>query len=565
VKRGLVGPLALVLLALGIGLRVLVAWHLAGRTGEWEADGFVRAWEGQAWGAWNRVRPPLTGWVLQSLVGSERSVFAVRLVCIGVSVAGLLAALWTASRLVRVLRAPPRAPRLAGCWLTGWWAVFPTLVSGACRPTPELLLGPLLTLLLGALVAWDERPHVGHALLVLVSATAALLAGGIVVAAVLVVGLAVYLLKLPRLRASLPVLLMIGGALAAAWLVQRGPDPSRPWQPDTAPALSLGALLDVPLAAEPDLVNADARAERWWRHTREGLEARGPLDVLRRYALRLTLDELGPARFDDWGLQDRGLSALPVGFADVFVRGGLLLFALATLTLVRRTTESSLPRAAVAVALLLLAPLLVVTACSPLALAPFDLPLLTLAAAGVAAADPGQAGLRWAAFFIGGALLLALPVAGYVSGRPPAEWVTKLGAREQQDEPALPGTPGRRLVAVLQGEGPVDAPRQLQAARLMRDPLAPFVRLAEASRAHALAASVLDPTAAPVLTQMVASHCENGDFEAAETLARSLLDASGAPTRDSDLLVDWVRQAQYDLRAAESRGPPPAPPLSPDR
>jgi len=559
--RGLIGPLAVLWIVVGIGLRLLVAWHLRELPAEWEADGFVRAWEGQPWGAWNRVRPPLTGWVLQALVGSGRSVWTVRLACLGVSVGGLLAALWAVSRLVRVLRAPPRSRRLAGAWLTGWWAVFPTLVSSACRPTPELLLGPLLALLLAGLVAWGEGPHVGNALWSLLAAAAAVLAGGIVVAAVLLVGLLVYLLQLPRLRASLPALLIVGGALGLAWFVQRGPDAQRPWQPDTAPALSIGALLDVPLVIEPDLVNADARAGRWWRAAGDGLQERGAVDVLMRYAQRLTLDMLGPARFDDWSLQDHGLSALPIGFADVFVRGGLLLFAVATLTLVRRTTEKSLPRAAVAVALLLLVPLLVVTACSPLALAPFDLPLLALAAAGVAAADPAQAGLRWGAFCLGGALLLVLAVAGYLSRRPPGDWVTTFGAREEHDEPHLPGTPGRRLVAVLQGDGPADAPHELLAARLLRSPVAPFVRLAEASRAHALAASRHDPFAAPVITQLVAAHCENGDFDAAETLARSLVDGNGAPTRDGELLVQWIRQAQHDLGAAETGGSP----LSPGR
>jgi len=534
----------LLALAVGVGLRAGVAWSQADHAAEWEADGFVRAWEALPFQGLNLVRPPLNGWVFHKLTSAAglESILAVRLAGVAVSVFALGCAMALVLALAGVTRAARRSRGFALAWMTGIWAVAPTLFVTAARPTGETLLGGLLCLLCAALVTWGR--HAGPLSWICVAATTCLvlLAGGVVMAAALAVGLLIYMAPVPRVGVALPMLLAVvvgfGGALWLGGGRPGGEDSVIPL--DSAPGYGLVAFVGRSVALDDrQPVDVDRRTHVVYRTAWAGAREEGVLGVATEFSRRLVLDQLSPRRFESFGSP-----TLAIGLFDVFLRGGMLLFAAATLSLLRRRGESSWPRAGVGVALLALLVLRVMSASNPYALAPIDLVLLAAAAAGVAGADPDRPAIRWLAFSVGGVMLGALGLGAGLADLPLSAWSTELTHEAKQ---------GRTLVERLEHGGPTDSEGHVVAAYLQMDPAAPFLRLPEAASAHAELALEQDPSSTLVLATLVKSHVENVRLEEAERLARTMLDASGELSAEGRLLVTWVHEVKNRRMAAADR------------
>jgi hypothetical protein len=536
--RRLVG-LSVLWLLLGLGLRVALAWARASGSSEWEADGFVLGWEGRGWADWNRMRPPLFAWVLRGGVVTFglQSVLAVRLLCVAVSLLCLLAAWELVLALAAWSRAPARRAVLALCWLTGCWALFPTLIVSATSPTPEAFVGGVLCLLVAALLRFRARPGPLRWSWLVVTGALALGVGGLLVALALVVALAVYLAPIPRLAVCLPLLLAAMLAGTAAWFAQRGPDASRPWLPDAAPAYALAALAEIPLHLDDtEPVDPDRRVRRVWSLASEELSARRGMDLAGALTNRLLVDHLSPRRFE--GLST--VPVLPVGLLDVFLRGGLLLFASATLALSRRSQVSAAPRAAAVAGLATLVLAQVVAGVGPFPLASFDWLLLAVGVGGLAGADPARPAPRWIAFTIGGLMMSALGLWAMASGRSPSPWTRQLTHMQSQ---------GRALVDTLADGGPRSAVGHVGAARLMMDPSAPFQRLPSAAVRHAQAALREAPLNEYVLRTVVEAEVANMRLENAEELVRTLVDSDGLQTRENRLLLGWIQHKRRQWRS----------------
>jgi hypothetical protein len=531
-------------LLVGIGLRVGVAWTSADHAAEWEADGFVRAWEELPFGGLNQMRPPLSGWVFHQIseLAALESILAVRLAGVGLSVISLVCAMMLTLALSGLTKAVRRSRGFALAWLTVVWAVLPTLFFSAPRPTGETLLGGVICLLCAALVVWGRRGGLLCWASLAAMTCVALLAGGVLLAAALGVGLLVYLVPVPRIGVALPVLLAFAlGGIGAAWVAGHRPGAERHFVPiDAAPAFAMAELTSTPIvldARQP--VDAALRTRAAYASAWTGARSAGPLGVASAASRRLVLDQLSPRRFDSLGSP-----MLPVGLLDVFLRGGLLLFAVATLSLTRRGSESSWPRGGVVVALLLLIFVGIMTASSPFAWAPVDLVLLAVAAAGVAGADPDRPAIRWLAFSIGGVMLGALGLGAGLASLSLSPWSTQLTHRAQQ---------GRQLVERLEHGGPVDADGHLTAAYLLMDHAAPFLRFPEAADRHVLAALELDPSSGLVLSALVKSEVENLRLDEAERLVETMLDSSGELSSEGRLLTAWVHDVRSRLLAASGR------------
>jgi hypothetical protein len=231
---------------------------------------------------------------------------------------------------------------------------------------------------------------------------------------------------------------------------------------------------------------------------------------------------------------------LPVGLLDVFLRGGLILFASATLALSRRSGASAAPRAAAVVSLGAVGAFVVLAGVGPFALASFDWVLLALGAGGLAGADPARPGPRWIAFTIGGLMMVALGLWALASGHSPSPWTRQLTHMQSQ---------GRSLVSVLTDGGPSSHAGHLQAAHLMMDPAAPFQRLPGAARRHAQAALVQAPTDDIALRFVIEAEVENMRLENAAELARTLVEPNGLPSPDNKVLIEWVQHKRRQWRA----------------
>jgi hypothetical protein len=374
------GPWLAGWLSLGLGLRVAAVLGLRSTAAEWEADGFVRAWEGWTWGAWSRVRPPGWDWLLAVLgrVCGRGDVLALRCGCVGLSVLSLACAWLFVCALVRRLGAP-REASVRGCtWLTAAWALCPTLLAASVRPLPETVLGGAACLVLAAVAS--PRPGAWLARFALLGAALTLfvLLGGLVSALALVAGLLVFLVPLPRLPVALGAVGAVALALVIGWRVQRGPDDSRRWEPDAAPAYGLAALLDAQIAPtgstpiDPDVRLAEVRTIALDR-----VQEAGPASVAAALGTRLLVDQSGPER-----LADVAALAWPGALLDALLRGAALLLALATLARLPRTPGAGATRAALAAGAAAWLLLGLAGAASPLALAPLDLVLVAAAAAG---------------------------------------------------------------------------------------------------------------------------------------------------------------------------------------
>ncbi len=524
----------LVWLVVGVVLRTGLARAGQDTFREWEADGFVRAWE-PADG--NLLRPAGFGWLLALLghIAGRGAALGLRLACLGVSLLSLMAG-WV---LVLMMA---RSTRLAqwsvwkGCaWLTAIWAISPTLVESGVRPIPELALGGTLCLLLAAVSAWGERPSVLRWLALTLALTAALLLGGVVVGVAVVAATLVYLAPVPRLPAALSVLLAVVVAGACAWQAQASANGGR-WSPDSAPAWSLVALTEAPLALDASLPIDPPRREAFV--LAQALREASELGALRLGALfgrRLVADQIGPAR-----LSGHGGAALSLAVLDAVLRGGALLFAVATLALVRRSQESSLPRAAIATGLLVFGLLAVGCATSPFALAPFDLLVAAVAAVGVAGSRPQGAGTRWLGFGLGGAMMASLVATAALTHQEPSGWSRRLVHETGQ---------GQALVAVLRDAGPSDARGHQLAALLLSDPAAPFQRLPVAARQHAEASVALAPDDSQALLALVRAELENLDFDRARALAGTLLGDDGRLTPQARVALGGIAELERRLRA----------------
>jgi len=529
-------------LLVGLGLRVALALAEAGSSREWEADGFVRAWEGWNWGEWNRMRPPGLAALLGALgrCPAVSDILGMRLASIGLSVATLACGWVLILALLPSLRVPVPS-RLAGCaWLTGIWALSPTLVEVGVRPLPETLLGGTVCLALAAAAAFSRRPGPVRTLLLALGICAMLLVGGLAAALAVVAGALTWLLPVPRFRIALPFVLACIAAFAGAWRVQAGPDLTRTFMPDGAPAWSLAALVESPMVLDTSLpVDPDRRTLHIYAQALGEARELGPLRLAGAFGRRCVLEQLGPARF-----ARHGSAALPVALLDALLRGGALFFALATLGLVRRSAEAACPRAAVCAGVACLALLCVVTACSPFALAPVDLVLAALAAAGVCGSQPAQARVRWTAFLVGGGLMASLVVSAALSGRQATVWLDRLKHETAQ---------GTRLVEALRAGGPTDLAGHLVAIPLLVDPAAPFQRLPEAGLRHAEAAVALAPDSRPAIVALIRGRMELLDVPGARALALTLVDDSGLPVPEARVTLDILATIEQRLREERLR------------
>jgi hypothetical protein len=329
--------------------------------------------------------------------------------------------------------------------------------------------------------------------------TLGLILGGLLLALAFGVGLLIYLLPVPRLSVLAPVLvaLVVAGGVAA--LVQRGPDAERPWRPDTEPLHALSALLEVAPPFPADIsIDPDVRTDQvWadsvdeWKHTSVAVFGSRLLD-------QLLIGRLGPSRFEDgpW-------PAWPTTLLDLFLRGGLMFFAVAVLGLLRPSAESAWPRAGVAVAVVAWGLLLVATGLGPHALAAVDLVLLGVAAAGAASSRPGGGRTRRLAFSVGGLMACTLAIAPATSGRPPLPWIAGLDHH---------GEPGRELVELLTGGGPSTVTDHVDVAqRLMRWDT-PSLRQPEAALRHGWQALELAPTDVEAGLVTIRALVENGQL-----------------------------------------------------
>ncbi|HEX5010801.1 MAG TPA: hypothetical protein VFY71_10390 [Planctomycetota bacterium] len=522
-------------LALGLGLRLAAALGLRSSSAEWEADGFVRAWEGWTWGAWSRVRPPGWDWLL-SLLGSacgRGDLLALRCASVGLSLASLGCAWLLVRALARRLGAPREAAQRGCTWLTAAWALGPTLVAGAARPLPETVLGGVACLVL-AVVA-SEQPSAWLPRFVLLGAALTLfvLLGGLVAALATVAGLLVFLVPLPRLPVALGAVGAVGLALAIGWRVQRGPDAGRRWEPDAAPAYGLAALLDAdvqPTGSTP--IDPDVRLAQVRTIALDQMREAGPAGVATALGRRLLVDQSGPER-----LVDVTALAWPAALLDALLRGAALLLALLTLARLPRTPGAGATRAGLAAGLAAWLVLALAGAASPLALAPFDLVLAAVAAAGLAARPPALRP-RWPWIVAAaGALAVLVALAGT---RPASDWSRHLGHGSRQ---------GGMLVGLLKDKGPTDTLAHLETLALLSDSGAPFLRLPEAALRHGEAAVQGAPDDQEVLLALARADVENLDFASARAVLSSLVDSEGQPLPKAAVALGTLQELERRVRA----------------
>lgn len=543
----------LLALVLGLGLRAAHGEALKSTVFEWEADGFISAFEGRGWDAINRVRAPGVGLAMDRLGQALEltEIIHVRWLCVGLSLLMLLAALDLALAASRITGMTRRSVGRTLAWGTTVWAVHPTLIRSAVSPTPELLLGGSLCLLLAGLARCRNGSWLLGLPFFALGAAAAVVIGGSVAAFALVLGLLVFLVPVPRLGPALAGILCIGLAVAVGVFVQRGPERlDREWIPDTAPAHSLLSLTNGPVLTPGEVqFHAEERELDTLHRALESVTTAPPLELGLALASRLANDELGPRRLaplllsvspepDD---ENRLSARRGLGLFDLFLRGGLLLFALAVLGIARvKEVQSSWPRAGIVVAGLVFLIVGAATAVGPLAMAPLDLVLIGAAAAGVAGADPGRPWTRRLAFMVGGTLLCTLLITGGVDDRPLDPWIENLSHREQE---------GQLLAQAMQHGGPASYSSELHACHLLGRAQAPFLRRPWLARAHALQATRLSPESDDAVVALVSAQAECRQYREAASLAESAYRSSPSGSEQSrrmELILDWVVKEQRD-------------------
>lgn len=540
-------------LAVGVAARLLWAWVLRDHVAEWESDGFVWAWEGRPFDTLNRMRPAGGPWLLGRLGDLLRvdSILQVRWMAVGLSIVAFLAAVDLAASLARLTGLTRRSGLLAASWMAWVWALDPTLVASSVAPVPETLVGAAACVFLAGLARRVPGPGLFGLLLAALGGAALVSTGGTPCALALLVGLLVFLIPVPRLLPALGAASLVAVALGVGWYVQRGPDAQRPFLPESGAVDSLLALTsaaDRPfsgLAASTDLrdrQDLDTLRERW---------AEEWPDVSLGVLERLATEQLGPARFTplaeallphqaDGRADPRSAGlVLPLGVFDLFLRGGMLLFALTVLGLTRREGGSGWPRAACGVGLLVWLVALTAGAIGPFAAAPFDLVLLGLAGAGVAGGDPSRPRTRRVAFVLGGVLLCTLFFTGGWGVRPLRTFTTDL-THVHGD--------GQLLVDVLKDGGPRDAPGHGRAATLLMEADAPLLRIPRAALRHATTSLELAPDAPGANEAYVRALVECGRYAEAARLAEELHTEAGSGDVRSKAFLSWVQDEQRRAR-----------------
>ncbi len=520
--------LAALALAVGLGLRMALAVSLGDDVAEWEADLWIPVLDGWIWGPVHRVRAPGAGWVfaeVAAFVGRD-SLLLLRAACVALATGAFVVALGSALVIARHTRAGLRQPGLAAAWACGVWAASPNLVLASVHPAPETVVGAAGCLALGALAARTGRWRAPAWLALVVGLSALAVAGGVVAASAIALGVLVYLLPVPRASAALPLLLAALLAAGAWWWAARGPDASRRWQIESAPVHSLADLLDAPLgAARHDALDADERTARLLDLVGSSFREASTLELLRALSRRVVVDLLGPDRF-----RDAPLPGLPLALLDDFLRGGMLLFAAATLALLARGAPSSWPRGGLVAALLALGLLSAATATGPGALAGFDLIVLCAASAGVAGSGRDGGRARRLGFAVGGLMLASLGASAWWSGQTSSDF---LRHRDQESGQ------GRQLVQALLQDSPA---AHLRAASLMLDAETRLLRQPDGALRHAELGSRALPDDEAAIGTMIQALVERQDFEAAEGLAETLLDDRGRPSPRGGLLRTWVAE-----------------------
>ncbi len=555
-------------IAVGLALRIGYASSAELPVGEWETDGFVTVWEGRPWGSLNRVRAPGLALLLTQLgeVLPVDSLRNVRLLAIGLSGLGFLAALLCAAALAAISGLSRRSMLRAASWMAWLWAVHPTLILSSVSPTPELITGSMACLMVAALAFARHRPGVLSSVLCALAGGAFVVAGGVLAAVALVVGVLVWLMPIPpfgRMLAGVTILVL---ALASGWAVQRGSDGERPWFPDTAWAYSWSAMVDHPGPHPNDIpTDADQRARLALSTAWDATTQSDGVWIGQTWLNRLAFQLMGPRRFEyvvqASGLgqvdlealeqQEPGASAVEassqalargrfgLGLFDVFLRGGLLLFALTVIGLVRKgAAPASWPRAGVVVGALTWLLLMAASAIGPAAMAPFDVLLLGVAGAGVAGADPKKAWTRRLAFAVGGVLLGTFLWTSGWRDEPLQPWLMSMEHRTAE---------GRSLTHLLEDGGPKTPDELFRAAHLMSVWNAPLLRLPEAAyeRASESWKSVMSTeTADQAVELLVRTLVECRLYADAARLADDYHMSLGVSDKRSELLLHWVQGEQ---------------------
>jgi len=561
-----VGTFMLLLLALvvGIALRVGFAHQLGPEVADWEADGFVTAWEGRPWGSLNRVRPVGSALVLTQLgrVLPVATVESVRLMSIGLSVLGLLAAMMCAASLGSITGLTRRSSLRAASWIACLWAVEPTLIRSAVSPAPELVMGTTACLLVAALAQLRRTPNVFTWLLACVGGAGFVLAGGLLSAVALSVGVVVYLIPVPRLKRALVILAGLAVVLGTGWFAQRGPDAERAWRPDVAWAYSAGSLMGAPKPHPNNIsTDGDRRASDLLDAVQQGVAVQQPLTVARTWLGRLAFDLLGPRRLEPLalaaGLPEDELQrpesvnvTFVLGLFELFLMGGLLLFSMTVVGLVGPgSAPACWPRAGVIVAVVAWLLLLTLGAVGPGALAPFVLLMLGVAGAGVAGTDPRRAWTRRLAFAVGGVLLSTFLFTSGWRDEPTEPWLEGLGMTAGE---------GSLVVDLLADGGPAAGPDLYRTANLLSIWSAPFQRMPEVAQRYAeQSAMSLAPTesADQAVEMLVRTYVECRDFAEAARLAEEYHTSMGSQDKRSMFLLDWVQEEQRKTEGLPLRHP----------
>lgn len=420
----------LVALAVGIALRVGYAFELRNVVTGWESDAFLRAWVGRPWDALNRLRPPGAAWLhhrVGELLGDEPGLLVLRLIAIGVSIVAWLACFELAATMSRSSRIARRSLLAALLFVTWAWALHPTLIASSVRPDNVMPLGATLCLCLsGALKIHQRRFLIGW-LQFTAGLTGALLTGGVIVAIAGVVGLLWSLLPVPPFASAGRMIAGFAVAFGIAWWAQAGPvvEPPRPWLPDTAGMHGAMALVEAPfMTFDPAEIDFEARELSRFDMLAVTVRNTPSVEILRAWIDRWIGDLHGPARFEGLPASlPRPWSPLVVALLEGLLRGGVLLFVVATMTATPLAAESAWPRAGAIVAVLLLGLLTTVTITGPFDLGALDLVFVGVAGAGMAGIDPSRPGARRAFFLVGGALACIFPALAWHSEATPSAWV----------------------------------------------------------------------------------------------------------------------------------------------
>lgn len=539
----------LVALAVGVALRVGYAFELRSFALGWEADAFVRAWAGRPWDALNRIRPPGAAWLhhrVGELLGGGVDVLTLRLMAVGVSLAAWIACVELAATMSRSSRIARRSVLAATAFVTWIWALHPTIVAASVRPDHVVLLGGSLCVAVsGALKIHQERFVLGWVQFA-AGLAAAVLSGGIIVAIATTVGVVWSLLPVPRLPVAARVLSAVAVAFALGWLAQRGPttEPPRPWMPDTAGLHGAMALVEAPVVAfDPAEIDPDVREQERFEMFTLALRNTPSIETLRTLIDRWVRDLHGPARFEGLPASWPAWAALVVALLEGLLRGGVLLFAVATLTATPLTSDSAWPRAGAVVAALLFGVLTTVTLTGPFDLAALDLVLVGVAGAGMAGIDPARPGARRTFFVVGGALACIFPLLAWHSDEPPSRWVLEGHARQGESS------------ALVQQYGLVREPGDdaglgaLQAAtmHLMHHRL-PFVRLPEPALELAWRQHDRAPDDIEAINLLVRALLENRRIDEARDVANDSVLMTRAQDGRARMMQDLVEHVERMLR-----------------